>query len=249
MDIRALLKNFGLNDKETAVYVTLVELGPSPVRTIAAKSKVNRGTTYDILKALRDQGLVNFYNTKSHQYFNAEPPDKLLAALEEKQEALRQVQEDIEQNLPELKSVFEKQGGKPVVKLYEGIKGIKAILLDVLDTMAASAEKMYYVYSSATVRKDVYLAMPDFSKQRIKRGIKVKTIAFGEGGTVVGLDERKWMPLPGNKNPKATYEIMYAGKVAHISLDNAENPVGVVIQNQEIYETQKMIFEFTWKQI
>ena len=113
-------------------------------------------------------------------------------------------------------------------------------------------EKTYYVYSSATVRKNVYLAMKDFSKKRIRRKIKVKTIALGEGGGLVGFDERKWMKLPNTKGkeaPRPTYEIIYSGKVAHISLDNTENPVGVVIENEEIYDTQKLIFEYNWKNL
>ena len=54
----------------------------------------------------------------------------------------------------------------------------------------------------------------------------------------------------GQEDLRSTYEIIYGGnKVAHISLDNAENPVGVVIENQEIYYTQKLIFEYNWKKL
>lgn len=248
MRIEVLLKNFGLNDKEILVYLALVEIGPAPVRLIASRAKINRGTTYDILKNLKDQGLVSFYDTKTHQYFVAEPPEKLLSALAEKQQNLEQVKNQIQKSLPELKILFEKQGGKPMVKFYEGRKGVKSILEDVLESMQSCGNKTYYVYSSASVRKNVYLAMKDFSDKRIKRQIKVQTIALGEGGQLVGLDERKWMKLP-ESQLKSTYEIIYCGKVAHISLDDAENPVGVVIQNQEIYETQKMIFEFIWSKL
>ncbi|MBI5529888.1 MAG: TrmB family transcriptional regulator [Candidatus Doudnabacteria bacterium] len=246
MEIPIILKTFGLNEKEIAVYLALIELGPSPVRLVSAKAKVNRGTAYDILKSLQSQGLVSFYDTKSHQNFVAEPPEKLISALEDKQEDLIFLKKQIQKDLPALQSLFEKQGGKPAVKLYEGNKGIRNILEDVLQSMAKESQKEYYIFSSAELRKNVYLAMPDFSKKRIKAGIKVKTIALGEGGQLVGMDERKWLKQSGTGKLKATYEIIYAGKVAHISLDNAENPVGVVIQNEEIYQTQKMIFEFSW---
>lgn len=259
MQIQTILKNFGLSEKEVAVYLALIDLGPSPVRVIAAKSQVNRGTAYDILKDLIKQGIVSYYNKESKQYFVAEEPEKLLAAIDQKQEDLLEIKSSIQENLPLLKTLFEKQGGKPVVKLYEGIKGIRSILEDVLESMAQAKEKEYCVYSSSTVRKNVYEAMPDFSQRRIKKKIKVKTIALGGGGQLIGLDERKWMPLqfpsPSEERDrerlqlKATYEIIYAGKVAHISLDNAEQPVGVVIQNQEIYETQRIIFEFNWSKL
>jgi hypothetical protein len=90
--------------------------------------------------------------------------------------------------------------------------------------------------------------MPDFSKKRMARKVSVKTIALDEGGQLVGLDERKWLPVK-RKNLKATYELIYNGKVAHISLDSAENPIGVVIENEAIYETQKLVFEYLWNKL
>jgi len=250
MEIQVILKNFGLSEKEISVYLALIELGPSSVRDIAAKSKVNRGTTYDILKSLMDAGIVSYYNKESKQYFVAEPPEKLLSALDQKKEELDEVRENIERNLPLIKTLFEKQGGKPAVKLYEGAKGIKQVLEDVLSEMAKSQDKTYYLYSSATVkeRKNVYEDMPDFSKKRIAKKISVKIISLGEGGKLAGLDERKQMPL-GGKDIKSTHEIIYAGKVAHLGLDEKDNPVGVVIQNEAIYQTQKLIFEYTWAKL
>ncbi len=250
MEIQVILKNFGLSEKEISVYLALIELGPSSVRDISAKSKVNRGTAYDILKSLMSTGIVSYYNKESKQYFIAEPPEKLLSAIDQKKEDLDEVRGHIEQSLPLIKTLFEKQGGKPTVKLYEGAKGIKLILEDVLEEVAKITDKTYYLYSSSTVkdRKNVYEGIPDFSKKRIAKKISVKIISLGEGGQLAGLDERKKMPT-GGKDVKSTHEIIYAGKVAHLGLDEKENPVGVVIQNEAIYETQKLVFEFNWNKL
>lgn len=250
MQVQTILKNFGLSEKEIAVYLSLIDLGPAPVRQIAAKSKVNRGTTYDILKSLIHLGIVSYYNKESKQYFVAEEPEKLLSSVDQKQEDLLEVRQNIQENLPLLKTLFEKQGGRPVVKFYEGVKGVRQIFEDVLYEVSLLKDKSYCLYSSATAedRKNVYRAMQDFSKKRIAKKIRVKIISLGEGGKPVGLDERKQMPV-GNKDLKATHEIIYAGKVAHISIDSNEEPVGVVIQNDEIYNTQKIIFEFNWSKL
>jgi HTH-type transcriptional regulator, sugar sensing transcriptional regulator len=250
MELPVILKKFGLNDKEIAVYCALIELGATSVRNISAKTGVNRGTSYDILKALQGHGLVSFYDTKTHQHFVAEPPEKLLLALDERQEELNQVKEEIKESLPELNTLFEKRGGKPVMKIYEGAKGIRQIFEDVLDEVSKSSDKIYYLYSSATSRerKNVYSEMPDFSKKRIAKKINVKIISLGEGGELVGLDERKWMKAESSEL-KSTHEIIYCGKVAHISLDNEKKPIGVIIQNDAIYQTQKLIFEFNWNKL
>jgi sugar-specific transcriptional regulator TrmB len=252
MQIQVALKNFGLSEKEIAIYLALIELGTSSVRTIAERAKVNRGTTYDILKSLINMGIISYYHKESKQYFVAEQPEILLSIIDKKRENLSEIKVNIEESLPIFKTLFEKQGGKPLVKLYEGLIGIRHILEDVLNSMDKVKDKIYYVYSSATVRKNVYLAMKDFSKKRVNRKIKVRTIALGEGGTLVGLDERKWMPLANLKESEAlrpTYQIIYNGKIAHISLDNMDNPTGIVIENREIYQTQKLIFEYNWKNI
>ncbi len=240
-----LLKRLGLSDKEVSVFVALAELGPSPVRDIARKASVNRGTAYDVLKGLMRHGLVSSFHTKTHQHFTAEQPEKFLDLLKERQEDLKELKRQVEADLPELASAFKSRGGRPIVKMYEGRRGVRTILEDVLDSMAKSRQKVYYVYSSSTVRKNVHEAMPNFSQERIAKKIYVKTIALGSGGKLFGLDERKWMQLP-EAGLKPVYELIYAGKVAHISLDNEANPVGVVIEDREIFETQKMIFEFNW---
>lgn len=245
MDLNNLLKKIGLSEKEALILESLMELGPSPVREVARKAKVNRGTAYDVLKSLSNSGLVSHFETKTHQHFVAEPPQKLLDVLEEKRENLDFLKSQLKEELPEIELFFKKRGGRPQVKLYEGKRGIRTILEDVLSIMEKSRQKTYCVYSSSSVRKNVHEALPNFSEQRIKKGIRVKTIALGSGGQLFGLDERKWMQLP-EENLKPVYEIIYAGKVAHISLDNSANPVGVVIEDREIFETQKMIFEFNW---
>jgi len=247
MDTQILLKEYGLSEKEIAVYLSLINLGPSPVRSLSLESKVNRGTTYDILKNLISQGLVSYYNRESHQYFVAEPPEKLMTAVEQKQKDLELVKDKIKENLPELKLAFEREGGRPIMKLYEGDKGVKQILEDILSSVSEDYDNTYYVYASGTVdrRKLIYQAFPNFSKKRVAKGISVRTIVLGEGGELTGRDERKWVQAK-PKDYKATHEIIYAGKVAHISLDGSDKPIAVLIENEAIFETQKLIFENLW---
>jgi len=251
MDIQTVLKNFGLSDKEIAVYLALITLGPSPVRIIADKAGINRGTAYDILKSLMDSGLVTYYHKETKQYFVAEPPERLIRSLENKQEKLESVKKDIRQSLPELKAIFERSGNRPVVKYYEGDKGMSQILTDVLETMKQSSDKVYFVYSSGTAdkRRHLYTAMPDFNKKRMAKDIQVKVVSLGLGGEMSGLDERKSLPELTDEPIKMTHELIYGGKVAHIGLDEAGNSVGVVIENESIYRLQKKVFEYTWQQL
>src|SRR3989338_8403891 len=249
MELHDILEEFGLSDKETKVYLSLLELGPSPARAIARTSGINRGTAYDLLKKLVDIGLASFYRKGKH-HFAAEPPERLIEALDDKQKHLERLKDKVTEKLPEFKAMFGKQGGRPTIRGYEGFKGVKKILEDVLNTLTELKEKEYYVYSSSTAkdRQSIYQDLPDFNTKRIEKGINVKTISLGEGGSLSGLDDRKWLAA-GKSKSTSTHAILYGGKVAHIGLDASGFAFGVIIENDGIFETQKLIFQQNWKRL
>lgn len=244
--IEETLKKVGLSDKEIKIYLSCLKLGPSPVRIIAQESEINRGTTYDILKSLRDLGLVSYYHKDKNQYFIAEDPKKLKDTLNQQQQQIEKTKKEIDKIIPELKSIYNNAGAKPVVKYYEGYSGIKLVLQDVLRTCQENSEKEYYVYSSSAIKDYLYNVYPEFSDERIKQEIKVKVISIGPGGEMRGLDERKWLTKKGST---PTYTLIYAEKVAMVSVDSKQKPIGVIIEDKNIYQTQKMMFEFIWNKL
>ncbi len=240
MDI-TILKKLGLGDKEIKVYLSLIEYGSASVRSLADTTGLNRGTVYDILKKLQEQGLTSFYDIKTKQHFTAEDPSRLLGLIEEKEAEIENTKNRLKEFIPELNSLAKKGGNKPTAKLYEDKIGIRHILEDVLDSLEPGDE--YYVYSATVASDDVKAAYPDFTKDRIKKKIVVKAISLAKGGSVSGLDERRWL---GTDEDTATYILIYGGKCAFISRDASGKPVGVLIENEMIYSTQKNIFIKLW---
>ncbi|MFH1427321.1 MAG: helix-turn-helix domain-containing protein [Patescibacteria group bacterium] len=245
MDI-TILKKLGLSEKEIKVYLKLIEYGAISVRGLAELTDLNRGTTYDILKSLQEKGLVSYYTTETKQKFMAEDTDKLLKLVQAEEENIKEAKEKLNEIIPELKSLQEKGGGQPTTRFYEGKKGIKFILDDVLALVSKEDDKKYYIYSASNVSEDINFAYPNFTKERIKKDIKVKAISLAPGGKTHGLDERRWL---GTKEESATYILIYAGKCAFISRDIKGMPVGVIIENEKIYKTQKIIFLHLWELI
>lgn len=243
MDI-SVLKKLELNDKEIKIFLALLENGSSSVRSLADITSINRGSVYDILKKLQVQGLVSFYHKESKQRFVAEDPEKLLHLAKEKEKEIKITKDRLSDLIPELKSLQDKGGEKPVTKLYEGKAGIKFILEDVLDSVFESSEKEYYVYSAKLASEDWKKAYPEFTKDRIKKKIKVKSISLAKGGSTHGLDERRWL---GSDDESATFIMIYANKCAYISRDGSGSPVGVLIENEMIYKTQRIVFLKLWE--
>ena len=240
MDV-TILKKLGLSDKEIKVYLALLEYGAISVRGLADITDLNRGTVYDILKRLQELGLVGYYHHETKQKFTAEKPEKLINLLKTQEERIVELKSNLKDLVPELNSLKDKGANSPVTKYYEGTNGIRSISEDVLESQEKDDE--YYVYSAKKASEDLNRAMPDFTKKRIKKEIRVKAISLAKGGSTSGLDERKWL---GSDDDSATFIIIYAGKCAFISHDSQDNPVGVIIENQMIYETQKKIFLQLW---
>lgn len=243
MDI-TILKKLGLPDKEIKVYLTLLEYGPISVRSLAELANLNRGTVYDTLKSLQERGMVSYYHQETKQHFVAEDPAKLFKLVQDKEEELKSTKSKIKEIIPELKSLQDKGGSKPTTKFYEGKAGVRFILDDVLSSMREAQGKEYYIYSATNTSDDINNAYPDFTRERIKKKIHVKAISLAKGGKTHGLDERRWL---GTNKESATFILIYVGKCTFISRDAKDAPVGVIIENETIYETQKIIFLKLWE--
>jgi len=244
-NIELTLEKIGLGNKEIAVYLACLQLGPSSVRALAEQADINRGTTYDILKSLQKQGLVSYYHKEKNQYFVAEDPQKLKDFISERQEQLEKTKTEVDGIIPELQSLYNNAEDKPIAKHYENLSGVKTILQDVIAACRAG-EKHYFVYSCAAIRRYLYEAYGNFNKDRIAAGVAVDTIALGAGGETVGLDRRKWLS---HKKTAPTYTLIYEGKIAMISVNKKNQLHGVIIEDKNIYLTQKMLFENLWHKL
>jgi len=244
MDIN-ILKKLGFSDKTASVYLALLCLGPSSVRNLAKKTEMNRGTIYDALKWLREFGLVTFFEKEAKQFFVAEDPEKLYEMTAKRNEELQEVNRKLKDVVMELRSVYDKGGERPVARYHE--KGdIRKILEDVLEKCEKTGEMVYRVYSDQAIREFLYQGFETFSDARVAKGVAVKAISIGGGGSLRGLDERKWLEI---KKTTPTYIIIYPGNTAYISLDAKGDLVGVVIENEGVYQTQKGIFDAVWDKI
>ncbi|PIT87690.1 MAG: hypothetical protein COU31_01445 [Candidatus Magasanikbacteria bacterium CG10_big_fil_rev_8_21_14_0_10_40_10] len=244
MDIN-ILKSLGFSDKSASVYLALLSMGPSSVRKLAQKTGLNRGVVYDKLKWLSDKDLASFYKDKSKQLFVANDPANLRSLIKEESLKLAEAEKKMDGLVPELRSLYDKGGQRPIAR-YFSKKDIHKILEDVIETCEKNPEKMYRIYSTARIRQYLYEGFETFSDVRIAKGIAVRAIAIGSGGELRGMDERKWLP---SEQDTDTYILIYPGKTAYVSLDAKGEPVGVVIENDGIYQTQKIIFDDLWKKL
>ncbi len=231
------LKEFGLTEKEIKVYLACLKLGTALVQEIAKKAGTYRTYTYEILKSLKEKGLVSYVIKNRKQYFEVAQPEKLINILKEKESKIIKV-------LPDLKEIYQSSIEKPKVELYEGKEGLKTILDDIIRT-----KKEILVYGSTEKQlKILQFYFPNYIIRRIKTKIHTRVITEKSPWTIEKLKtEKKELReskfIPNIEFPTVTY--IYGNKVAILSLE--KEIIGLIIENKAISDTQKQIFELLWK--
>lgn len=243
--LRLLLKELGVSEAAAITYEAMLDLEAVSIRTVAAKSGVNRGTTYEALKHLRTLQLVSTKHIGKREHFVAESPEKIFDLIRDRRKELLHLSDEAQQLIPNLLARSVRPAGRPLVRYYEEDEGIVTILKDILQTCRRLPDKTYYVYSSGSIRKYLYRKFPSFTDKRIAEGINVKAIALGPGGEPSPLSERRW--LPDNQNDEfSSYIIIYGDKVAHIAVSGDYTPYGVVIEDTNVAAMHRVMFKNTW---
>lgn len=248
MIIHETLERLGINARETDIYLTLLKQGPASIRDIAQGAGINRGTTYETLKGLKEKGLVSYFPKGRRRYFCAEPPELLLKLAEDRKEevdgAISALARDV---VPDLK-LMAPVSATTNVRHYEGDDGIEFVLRDILRTVGEQTEKRYRVYSSRLIRKYLYRPFPNFTRQRVQRNIRVNVIAIGEGGEDAPLAQRKWIPSA-EIDAAASYVAIYPPKCAFISLVGGDYPTAVILDSEAIALAQRISFDTLWQRL
>ena len=239
------LGQLGLDQRQVRIYQSLLKLGPASIRDVAADAGINRGSTYETLKQLVTEGLVSYFPKGRRRVFQAEDPERLLSLGENKQQALARAMEELRKDIiPALKQA-RPEFSPGNVRFYEGDDGVALVLRDILDSTARTAGEGYSVISTKTLRRHLYRPFPNFTRQRVQKGIRVRVIAVGEGGDDAELAERKW--LPAGAGTDASYIAIYPPKVAMITLADRNYPVVVIIDSPAIASTQQLLFDTLWE--
>src|SRR3989344_5559030 len=121
MEIREALEVIGLNDKESAVYTALLQLGRASAYSIAVKSGLKKPTTYVVLDELIDKGLVVRVPREKKQLYIARSPEEAFGVAQEKLDLAKK-------KLPELLALTKGQKTKVSTLYFEGVVGIKRLL-------------------------------------------------------------------------------------------------------------------------
>ncbi|MBS3086603.1 hypothetical protein J4422_02780 [Candidatus Pacearchaeota archaeon] len=240
-----ILEEIGLTPGEAKVYLALLKIGQSSTGAITKESQVSRSKLYIILDKLTKKGLVGSLIRGKVAYFSAMEPKRIINYLEEKTKHFNQQKEIIQKILPELKQRARKQQTEAI--LYLGFKAIKNFYLNILDEL--SPRSTYYVIGATygENKPGVKEFFENYHKQRAKKKIKVKMLANYDiksklVKTTSLKSEIKFLPEYLVSNMTIVF---YKNKSFIFFL--SEEPVGFLVENEEIAKGFKSYFDAFWR--
>lgn len=241
MNLIEALQNLGLKEKEAKVYLALLKKNRGSAYWIAEESGLKKPTTYVILDDLIKKGLVYKVPREKKQQFVAKSPKEALVLAEEKLAMTKEL-------LPELLALSEGEKPKPKTLFFEGISAVRHAFNWSNKRMSGKEFVSFYAHGDDASSEliDFFLEnMEDFKKNNCRvRGIvpnhpnlkkyRENDAEYNRQIKIIPLDEYS----------------------ANISIDIGDDFVSFFsfkdlqitrIENKDIADTMRQIFEMVWK--
>lgn len=242
------LNDIGLTLYESQLYELLLKLGEVSIRSLIKESKLKGSTVYSVVESLERKGLVSQRDIKKKIHVKAESPTKLVEIAKNQYESANSNLTSIRDMLPLFNSLYINSTQRPVVRVYEGIEGIKRIYEDTL-----KEEKFIYALLSVGSIDKVLLKWLDsyYIKKRVAKKIHANVIASSdiEGKAYKEKDTKEFRTtrIVPQKSFSLDHEInIYGDKVAFIYNADEYPLMGIVIQHPRIVSTCKSWFDLAW---
>lgn len=254
--MREKLLEIGFTDPESKVYLELLAIGAQVASILAKRLQMNRTTLYSVLRTLESKGLVSSRVKSKVRSFSANDPNCLIGYLDRQSKIYEYHRVEVLNLMPTFRSLTRKYNlKKPVVSYFEGLEGVKHVMYDAL---CCQGDFFAYLSPNKWLNSGLKNFLIDFRDSRIfdkKKSLRA---------IVPDLpDVRKFFDENYKNSPPQFTQILYLSderclelfendmkihddKVAILHLDPGDE-YGIVIENKEIANMERKIFEMAWR--
>ncbi len=242
------LQEVGFNEREAKVYIAALELGQATVQEISKRAGVKRITTHVIIDKFIQEGLLKEIIVGKRRRVVANPPERFLQKILEKEIFIKRQADEFRGLIPYLSSIYNYASGKPRVKYYEGMEGLKFVYQD---TIKKPKINMYSFLSVDDFDKEMLgWIKKEYVPRRIEKQIKAYVVVPNtELGKKYHKEDQKKLResvlIPKKDFPFKLEVIMYDNKVAIVS-NKSKNMFALIIESEEVYNTFRSIFKLAW---
>lgn len=239
-DISPILSSLGLLESETKTYLGAFENGPSSAQDLAKHTGLSRQATYVAIETLTRRGLMSSVLRGKKRFYAAESPDKLLTYAKQKERELKEKVKDLEDTLPELE--MQAGGERPIVRMFEGKQGLRAIIEDKKDT------KHDYLMEISDLDALYKVLTPD-DLQSLRQGLEKRKVRIDglytgtPGKKVVSTTNR--IMLPDGMSGFSSDISVYGNKISLTTF--VGKMYSVIIESEHLAKALEILFELAIK--
>jgi sugar-specific transcriptional regulator TrmB len=239
------LQSFGFSEKETDVYVALLELGRGTVTKISQKAGINRTTGYDVLGSLVNKKLASVSGKEPKQEYAAEPPTSIAEYLKRRISETEEMIKKAKEIIPEM-DLLHNIKNRPKIRFYEGTEGLEHVYEDTL----TSSEPIRAYATVDDMHKALPNYFPKYYKRRAEKNISIRAIVpetpTGRERKTHDVEEKREIAfVPADKYYFSPEINIYDNKVMIASW---REKLGIIIESEEIADAMKKIYELSWSE-
>lgn len=234
-----LLSDLGLSDKEAALYLSSLALGPTTVQKLALHAGVKRTTVYSVLETLKLKGIINEQISGFKVRYVASPPSALRSLMINRLSVL-------EDAMPELSALYNLPAGEGLIKHYEGLDAVKSLYEDVLSAVRAGQDYLVLTDLLRWQRLDARF-FGDFASRRARRNVCLRVLSVhsahaakkARGEEYAG--KMRLLPV----DMKITTNLVITPQC--VVFHQLEPPIeAIMLNNRSVINLQKEMFEMIW---
>lgn len=240
--MKKILDKLGLLPIEENIYEALLQKGHLSISEISEETGLYRPQIYKHLPLLIQKNLASESRLGKRKVYLAESPKQLLHLAEN-------IKDEISEMLPGLLERFESSGTKPVLKYFDGEKGIKFIYKDLVDTCKKG--DVFYRYESVDASRSIRQYVPKEYFTRFRDKVEVQRYIITNERVRLNRTPRlgRIMKVVPAKYDLFSYdmnEIIYGNKVAFIDF---RSKAAILIESPTFAEFQRKIFKLLFDKL
>jgi sugar-specific transcriptional regulator TrmB len=240
-------EDIGLTKSESKIYLTLIKQGKNSAGNIANKSNTTSSKIYENLEKLIKKGLITYNTEKGVKVFYANDPKILLTYLDEEEEKIKKRKEKIKTMLPKLQEFMQQDKNINNAKIYRGIKGLKNIFHEILDSVKKDDEFLTFGVPKRSKQVDMFFT--SYSNILTQKNVIVKSI-FGNLSKnekqIIKNEKRFQFKFSNQEFASATTII---GDKTIIFPKEITEPILFVIENKDVAQSYKEQFYQLWNKL
>lgn len=241
------LQEIGLNEKEAAIYLALLQVDAASVIDIAKKTGINRSTVYVVLEDLMKKGLVSETKSGKKIHYQAESPERLVAFVEGQRMVFEERSRRLPDIIPQIKSVQRASGERPMVKYFEGREA--ALSAHLLFFNAEDKEGVGYFFFNRDLIEEIFSPneMSAVQKTRTGKQIRAKSLYTSAKTTLPTNELSERIKIDGEKYPISCDISIYEDRVQIVAMGKSISTI--FIHSKDVADTLKSLFRLAFDNV